>query len=92
MAEQYSDMQLILQHPWPADPCVYRHSFCNCRLSIADLHLCLELGAVLCHGVSFLSWCICAQGKLDAVAAAMLLTAYFERPEGAIKVKSIMLR
>ncbi|KAL3152400.1 hypothetical protein ABBQ32_001453 [Trebouxia sp. C0010 RCD-2024] len=29
------------------------------------------------------------QGKLDAVAAALLLTAYFERPEAAIKVTSI---
>lgn len=32
------------------------------------------------------------QGKLDAVAAAMLLTAYFERPEGAMKVQSIKHR
>ena len=30
-----------------------------------------------------------AQGKLDAVAAALLLTAYFESPEAAVKVKSI---
>ena len=30
-----------------------------------------------------------AQGKLDAVAAALLLTAYYERPEAAVKVKSI---
>lgn len=29
------------------------------------------------------------QGKLDAVAAALLLTAYYERPEAAVKVKSI---
>ncbi|KAA6426888.1 MAG: hypothetical protein FRX49_03212 [Trebouxia sp. A1-2] len=30
-----------------------------------------------------------AQGKLDAVAAALLLSAYYERPEAAVKVKSI---
>ena len=35
---------------------------------------------------------MCAQGKLDAIAAAMLLTAYFERPEGAIRVESIKHR
>lgn len=29
------------------------------------------------------------QGKLDAVAAALLLTAYYESPEAAVKVKSI---
>lgn len=38
---------------------------------------------------SRLTTVVVAQGKLDAVAAALLLTAYFERPEAAIQVESI---
>lgn len=29
------------------------------------------------------------QGRLDAVAAAMLLEAYFKRPEAALKITSV---
>ncbi len=32
---------------------------------------------------------VSVQGKLDAVAAALLLTAYYEHPEAAIKVQPI---
>ncbi len=43
----------------------------------------------VCTRLQGLTTVMLAQGKLDAVAAALLLTAYYERPEAAVKVKSI---
>lgn len=56
----------------------------SCDLVVVNTDLYFVISCSLCL--------MCAQGKLDAVAAAMLLTAYFERPEGAIRVKSIKHR
>ena len=53
------------------------------RFARSGCHVCLLL-----HNQG-LTTVMLAQGKLDAVAAALLLTAYYERPEAAVKVKSI---
>ena len=70
------------------------------QLQLALVPYCCDFEDVVLHFVLNMALCsvmmsnasLLVQGKLDAVAAAMLLTAYFERPEGAMKVKSIKHR